>query len=531
MTHRSPLLLVGVTLAALLPFLGKAVHIDDTLFVMAARHIAAHPFDFYGFSVNWYGWDMPFYEVTQNPPLFSYYLALAGRLLGWSETALHAACLAPAALAVLGTAALARQLGRDQLTAGLVALACPLFLVSASTLMCDVTMLAFWVWAAVFWLRGLEGRRPLLLGVSAALMCGALLTKYFGVCLVPLLAAYTVLRDRRDAALALYALPPLGALAAYQWLTGSLYGHELFSNAVGYSQAANTLTLGKFLVTACFLGGGALSAAAASAGWLNRRHALALAVVCLAAFLHISSAGKLHWHSFVFPQGFRGELMVQAALYIAFAAAMFLACHLAARDLPRAERAFLFLWIFGVFAFTAFVNWTVNGRSLLPLVPALGLALAGPPRPASWKRLAPLLPCLALSLAVVYGDARLAGADKDAAATLDAMFPSKQNVKYQGHWGFQHYMRQYGFEQYDSRAHNLKPGDYLITPVNNVGAMLDSAGRYPVASVVETPVARWICTQHAQAGAGFYSEAFGPLPFALTRIPPISHLVSVLPGK
>ena len=55
-------------LACLLPFATRAYHIDDTLFVWAAQHIAAHPLDFFGFPVHWYDTWMPMAEVTQNPP-------------------------------------------------------------------------------------------------------------------------------------------------------------------------------------------------------------------------------------------------------------------------------------------------------------------------------------------------------------------------------------------------------------------------------------------------------------------------------
>ncbi|HEX9286350.1 MAG TPA: hypothetical protein VF999_03675, partial [Thermoanaerobaculia bacterium] len=51
---REALLLAVLTALFLLPFVGKAFHVDDTLFLKAARQIREHPFDFYGFSVNWY---------------------------------------------------------------------------------------------------------------------------------------------------------------------------------------------------------------------------------------------------------------------------------------------------------------------------------------------------------------------------------------------------------------------------------------------------------------------------------------------
>ena len=82
-----------------MPFLDKALHIDDPLFVWCARHIQSSPLDFYGFTVNWEGREALMATVNQNPPLASYYLALLGSLFGWNEVALHAGFLM-AALAV-----------------------------------------------------------------------------------------------------------------------------------------------------------------------------------------------------------------------------------------------------------------------------------------------------------------------------------------------------------------------------------------------------------------------------------------------
>src|SRR5262249_24581433 len=94
---RQRLLLLGLACAScLVPFVNKPFHIDDPLFLWAAQHIEKHPLDFYGFQVNWYFSEMPMAEVTKNPPLGSYYIALASTLLGWSEMGLHLAFLPPA---------------------------------------------------------------------------------------------------------------------------------------------------------------------------------------------------------------------------------------------------------------------------------------------------------------------------------------------------------------------------------------------------------------------------------------------------
>ena len=186
-----------IVLAALVPFLGKPFNIDEPLFLWTARQIQAHPGNPYGFNVNWYGAAMPMSSVTKNPPLASYYLALAAKLFGWNEAGMHAAFLLPALAAIWGTYRLARRLCRWPLLAALATLFTPVFLVSATTVMCDVMMLAFWVWAVVWWLEGMEQMHFWKLTAAGLLIGLAALTKYYGACLVPLLAAATLIDRRR----------------------------------------------------------------------------------------------------------------------------------------------------------------------------------------------------------------------------------------------------------------------------------------------------------------------------------------------
>ena len=58
------LLLILATLLCLAPFLNKAVHLDDYLFIRSAQHIVGHPADPFGIVVNWNGIDEPLSVVT-----------------------------------------------------------------------------------------------------------------------------------------------------------------------------------------------------------------------------------------------------------------------------------------------------------------------------------------------------------------------------------------------------------------------------------------------------------------------------------
>ena len=116
-----------LTIALLVPFVGKPLHVDDPIYVWTAKHIVEHPFDFYGLKVNWSGTLEPMAVANKNPPGVSYWLALVSALLGWSEPALHAGMLVPAILLVVGVWFLALRLGAPPILAGLVSSRCLAF--------------------------------------------------------------------------------------------------------------------------------------------------------------------------------------------------------------------------------------------------------------------------------------------------------------------------------------------------------------------------------------------------------------------
>jgi hypothetical protein len=174
--------LAVLTVLVLAPFPGKAIHIDDTLFVWAAKHIAKHPLDPYGFSVVWCKISLPMHEVTLNPPLASYYAAFADAWADWSECYLHLAFLLPAVIVVLGVYELARGLCDSPAFTAALTLAAPGFLASSTSLMSDVPMLALWMVAVVLWREGLETENPIRLSASAVIMAACAPTNYFGAC-------------------------------------------------------------------------------------------------------------------------------------------------------------------------------------------------------------------------------------------------------------------------------------------------------------------------------------------------------------
>jgi 4-amino-4-deoxy-L-arabinose transferase-like glycosyltransferase len=516
-------ILVLATLACLLPFAGKAFHVDDSLFVWAGRHMQTQWWDPYGFEVNWYGTAMPMHEVTKNPPLACAYIALIGFLAGENEFALHLGFLAPAIAAVLGTYALARQLTDRPFYSALAALFTPVFIVSSTTVMCDVLLLALWVWAVVLWMRGLENNRPLILALASFLIGVGVLAKYFGLALIPLLLAYSVTRKGKPGWWLVYLLIPVVVVALYEYWTRRLYGHGLLLDAFSYTSQAESRTIKglcfKTLTTIGFAGGCyTIVLILAPLLWQRRTWLwaglgaiiLSAAIWMLQVMLPAYVTSIRPWFAFQWVFFVLGGLGVLALPLL---------------DLKRyknAESLLLLLWVFGTFLFCV-LNWTINARSILPMAPAVAILLLrrlevrGLSTKVPWGFAAAAL----LSLFVSIADYQLASSARVAARTIKERFAnsSAATVWFQGHWGFQYYAQENGLRAFDSRLSRVRSGDLLVLPFNNTNLVPIPKDRAERLTVLDVPVFPWLATMSRPVGAGFYMDILGPLPFAFGPVP------------
>lgn len=523
--------LAAAVVGCLLPFLGKPFHIDDPMYVWAAQHIAEHPLDFYGFVVNWHGTATPMATVMKNPPLVSYYLAAAGSLLGWRELALHLALLLPAAGLVLGTYALAGLYTARPAQAVIAMAVTPVFLVSATTVMSDIPMLCAWVWALVFWMRGLRESSPLLLALGAALAAVAALTKYFGIGLLPLFAVYGILRERRAWRWAPWLLLPVAALVAYQLGTERLYGRGLLLDATAYASAirarAGWQALPKLAIGLAFTGGCLATALWYGPALWSRRALLGWAAASSAAVALLAGLGSLGVHPLRDESGVRWlEVFQLGVALVAGASVVALAIlDLVADRSP--ESVLLAAWTAGTLVFADGLNWAVNARALLPLAPAAGILIARrlerrPEKgafPVRWTRWA-LVPAAALALLVAAADEAEALVSRDAAGRLAEQLSSLPGtVWFQGHWGFQYYAQRAGFLPLDYRHPAIEVGDAIIKPEGITNPIALPPGTVELTRSIELEPFPCLSTMSLAIGAGFYADVWGPLPYAFGRVP------------
>ncbi|MCX5850323.1 MAG: glycosyltransferase family 39 protein [Deltaproteobacteria bacterium] len=527
--------LMALIVTLLLPFLRRAFAIDDPLFIWMGRHILEFPLNPYGFSVNWSVIHEPMSVVMQNPPLNSYFIAAIIFFAGLSETVLHAAFLLPAIAAVSGVYLIARRFCTRPFEATLVAILTPAFLVCGSTVMCDMMLLAFWVWAIYFWVSGLDKNCLWKILLASVLITLGALTKYYGVVLLPLLLLYSLLIRRKVEWWMFLGLIPVVSLIAYNYWTESLYGQGLLLDAFKlsgqYRDARGISVISKSLVTLAFAGG-CLSSVIFFAPLLwNRKTLAALVGIGAALFLFFGFRGNIGNYSFKPANNDQWLLAAHIGLFVTGGISILI---LAIRNLvanKNADSALLFCWLLGTLLFAGYFNWTVNGRSLLIAAPALGIIIMRQieEKEHSTKTLAafsfilPLILSSLVALAVAQADYRFANSQRDAAYSVHQRFSSTGKMLFQGHWGFQYYMELLGAKPVEYLETKFDKGDVVVVPENNT--FVDNLPDDLKINRINVPSGRWLSTMNKFKGTAFHSDAWGPIPYGFGLTVPETYYV------
>jgi hypothetical protein len=529
--RRDALLLAGLTLALLLPFADKAVHVDDSYFVRSAEHILEHPLDFYGFDVFGLGRHESMSRANMNPPGAAYYLAAIGALFGFGERALHLGMLVPALALVLGTLRLARALRVQPLPAGLILLSFPGFLGSATTLMVDVPASALWCWAVVFWIEALERGSIGRFAVAGLLAGACVLTKYVGIGLVPLFVAHAVIVGKPPGRWWIAPALTTAIALAFRAAMLQLYDLDPFLFGATYSldhhpRTVDTILRG-FVVGLSFLGGSCVTVAFfAPRVWAS-------SVLVPGAILGISvaaaSALTLTTHA-----ESRAEVLWIVLHFAAFVLAGTGALALVAGRVFAERDASAWLlagWVAGIFAFATVFNWTTNVRSFLPALPAVAVVLAGvlqrrASAAGSLLRHAPVAAGIGLSLVVAQGDVAFANAARRAALELgEAHRNGAPTVLYHGSWGFQYYLERLGVRPLDPEAAAQPAGTVVLRARLASWQIAIPPGTTEILAERNDELLAFAATHHPLRGAAWYGSFLGPIPYALGPVPALRYEV------
>lgn len=518
-----PLVVAVVTAAALWPFVDRAFHIDDTVFLLVAEQILEDPLHPYDFEYNWDLQPRSMWQTTQHPPLHSYLLAAVGLAADMQERTLHLAYLALAVGCTLLMHSIAQRMCASPTLATLLSLATPAFLVSACSLMADVPLLFFWLLAVRAAVAYADTLRPGWMWLACLSATAAAMTKYFGIALVPLLVVYCVPQNHRSPGHLLALGLPIAVLLLWgvyaEEQSGIFHPLAAARNSIGLK----TAFLGMFRTYAH-----SLSYLGATLFWPVLLIPLAIRLrwwkSAIAVLLAVGAV-LIEWRAEVnepHSVGVDGGILVAFAVAALGGALLLVICASSWLSRIDADSSLLGLWFFGTMVFVAFCNWTVNARVILPCaVPAAILTVRWIERLETsafwiWWSRAAVVPTLGVAFVVALADARHAEANRTfAQTTIHELTADGSRVLFSGHWGFQLYMEREGAQAIDHSGQLVKPGDYVVYPQFN--CYVEPLQRVPITMFddVQFPNPYRIHTMSPDVRAGFYTSGHACLPFYL----------------
>ena len=502
------------------PFLSKAVHIDDPVVLAASERILVDPWDPYSGDFDWFGHRLPFWQVTTNPPLLSYYLAPWVSVFGCQEIWLHLAMVPFLVMMAFSMFRLSRHWADGSWWPVLFLLTSPAVWVSMN-LMRDVPATALLLASLVGLLEGSARGNRKQLAMASLLAGAAALTKYTAAVVFPIWALYAL--SRRRAGLLLWTIPGVLLIIAWCGLTAWQYGwiHPLFLLA-GLHPENSFPAIDKMFALLTITGSSMLLLVP----WLGSRVSSSSRWVAFVAGMVAALAAA----------GYHRELDLEY-LFWAFSGAAVLWLTLG-EGLKRlrggllgdgSTTLLLTVWPIAILIFGVVGIKFQAVRHLLPALPAiilLAFRLHGKEsrtRPQSRLLMLLLMLQLALGGAVAWADRQYADCYRDLARGARAKWqPYSDRIWFVGHWGWQFYARKAGFSQLSRGGPLPETGDIFLQPIRvHIGNALEGSQLGARLELMETRS----CSSDLplrtvnHGGAAFYAVVRNNLPFRFQTLP------------
>lgn len=534
------LIIVFFVLLLSLPFLNKAFHIDDTAYIYVARQIIKDPLHPYSFNFDWSSQSGLATHIT-NPPLVSYYIALIILFFGEKESVIHFFFILFPVIAGVSMFYIAKKFTKKPLGSALLLVVSVAFVVMMHDVMLDIPFLAFFLLSMAVFIYGVDLNHRYLIALGSIFSGFAYLTKYGGIIIVPILAAYAMLK--KNVRSLVYLIIPILLVVLWNLYTFVIYGASHNSEILGWllksqnSFRAESLLI-RLLTNVLYIGGATIFPLVLLYPFLigNKNKLALIATTLVASILSVMLffISKTFKFMYTIPQLILFAFLFSTGLFFLFVIARYyskilLKSFRSNRILYNdkySDKIFLFLWFIIVFLFiSTLAGGAVRYITILtPPMTIIYLNIIGDYKLLNSKKLRNFI-FLALgftsllSIAVAYADYEFAGVYRDFSEIAGQYKTSGNQVWFAGHSGFQYYMQKKGYKILGLNDNSPRKGDIVIKAqipsprkfsplLKERLVLLDTRsykGNLPLR--VHNPKSR----------AGFYTYGSGFLPYSLSN--------------
>ena len=475
----------------------KPVVVDDTAYLMHARHLAAEPTKPYAFLIFWNDIPQPGMSLLL-PPVLPYWLSLGIRLFGEDLLLMKLWLLPFTLLLARSVHSLLRRFARGAETSGTVLIVTSPLVLPLFNFMLDIPAVALGLACLAVTAKAVAADRHhiWLIGLAALLGALAAQTKYTLLPLPAVLLWYGVTHGRflRTAGIAALGVALFATWEVWICRTSgeSHFLYHLQNHSGANKEAAGVIDrIDAFLTEkfkpvqplACYLGGMAVPFSLWAAYGLAMPRKL-IGLITLASLVGIAAVCLVPGnHSVLMRNGTTGQpALTLPMLVFSLLGWSFLATIAAAATLlvirrrgwtanlrwsPKSQ----FLagwWMLEIFAYFLLTPFPAGRRVILVglvggLI-AVRFARLRKSRPGLVPMIYGIIVCLGLWAIDCFDASAERTIATQAADRIDREVPSGASWT-QGHWGWQYYAERRGMKLIVPGQSILKPGDFLVLPV------------------------------------------------------------------
>jgi len=536
------LIIILFSVVVSLPFVNKAYHVDDTIFLYIADQIANDPLRPYSFSVEWGTQSGPG-AYLMDTPLVPYYTALISWIFYRSETILHLSFIIFHIIAGLSFYFIAKKFIEWPLPATLILVATPTFLVNSQNLMLDVPMLSLFLLASALFLYGVDKGNHKLLFFGSLTAGFAYLAKPNAIIIIPLLLLYCFLKKKQK--YMFYQLIPVMFIILFSlhnyFIDGRLFIKDYIPFLVGKKGSSFNVFTAFIFSNLSYIGGATIFPLFFLYPFLiKKRNFIFISLsIIIAAIVSV----VLYQASSNFVSG--KYTLFQISLFFVFiTSSIFFIILLIAENYNNIKSGiksilganniyynidmfFIFVWFVGVYILNSGLSGGAvryNTLFLPPLILSYFILLKKYKKQSRinmFKLSVLILVSTAfIGLIVAYADYDYANSYRDFVNKIPQAYKTESNiVHFSGSGGFQYYMIENGYRILLKKDNSPKKGDIVIKarlpsprPISNelmqrmtLVETITYDGRIPVR------------TQNPKAHAGFYTYAGGLLPYSFSN--------------
>ncbi|OGW25950.1 MAG: hypothetical protein A2X59_12350 [Nitrospirae bacterium GWC2_42_7] len=513
------LVLAALVLLAIfyLPFINKAVHIDDHNFIAMSEAIELPLSYKQGYAYYFTGSMTENYNPygSSHPPFIPLFLKLLSIIAGgYKEYMLHAGFLIFSFLLVISVLLLSKEVGIPPFPTALFICTNVAILPVGHNLMADMPMLSFWMLAAYLFISGInkDSQRRILSSIFPLTIAGLISYQTFFLLpafLLPLLAKKKI--DIKTLVIFFIPAAVLGSVLLYLTLQYSspitgifneirmgLQPDRLFNKGLGIPVSIGVSML--FVLPAIY-----------KDMIISRKNIIMAAGAVLIVIPPVVSLSYPLWSSIWL------VLLASTGLF----SVVFTVQNGFKRIKDSPMVLFMLLWLASVLFYNIFLMPFGALRYIMPVIVPISFLIFWISAKSKRLMLSAILTSL-LGLAVAYSDYIYASSYRDfSEVTKQTVGTVRSRVWYIGEWGMHYYMDKQGFRYLVKNKDIPEEGDLIImADVPRLWSpSLELYSRMKLIDVRE--IGSWypIRVMGADINTGYYSYLWGYQPFTLSSLP------------